>query len=86
MEKISTKTGFSRKKAAETIETALKIMKETLASGEDILARGFGKFSVHNKSERKGRNPATGKEMVMPERKVVTFKSSGKLRGTINKK
>lgn len=35
-------------------------MKETLASGEDIMISGFGKFQVNEKTPRKGRNPATG--------------------------
>ena len=82
--KVSAKTGLSREKANETMETILEIIKEALTSGEDILASGFGKFSVRVKSERKGRNPATGKELLLPARKVVTFKCSQKLRETIN--
>jgi integration host factor subunit alpha len=45
---------------------------------------GFGKFCVNEKKERKGRNPATGEDMMLKERKVVTFKCSGKLRKRIN--
>jgi integration host factor subunit alpha len=46
----------------------------------------FGKFCVKKKSERRGRNPATGEDMMMRPRKVVTFRSSGKLRKKINDK
>jgi integration host factor subunit alpha len=84
IEKISTKTGLSRKIAAETIGTILDIVKDALESGEDVAATGFGKFSVHDKSERKGRNPATGEEILLPARKTVKFKCSEKLRGIIN--
>ena len=45
---------------------------------------GFGKFCVKEKKQRKGRNPATGDEMMLDERRVVTFKCSGKLRDKIN--
>ncbi len=61
-------------------------MKETLASGEDVLISGFGKFCVKEKTERKGRNPATGEDMMLAPRKVVTFKCSGKLRERVNGK
>ena len=45
---------------------------------------GFGKFCVNEKSERRGRNPATGDDMMLAPRKVVTFKCSGKLRERVN--
>jgi len=59
-------------------------MKSTLASGEDVLISGFGKFCVKEKAERKGRNPATGEDMMLAPRRVVAFKCSGKLRDKIN--
>ena len=46
---------------------------------------GFGKFCVKKKRERRGRNPATGEDMMLEARKVVTFKCSGQLRDKINK-
>ncbi len=83
---VTEANGFLRKKASETVETILKIIKNTLASGEDVLISGFGKFCVKEKSERKGRNPATGGDMTLAPRKVVRFKCSGKLREKINGK
>ena len=61
-------------------------MKTTLGNGEDILISGFGKFCVKEKKERKGRNPATGDDMMLASRKVVTFKCSGKLKNKIDAK
>ena len=84
IEEIRTKNGFSRNKSIETVETLLEIMKKTLASGEDVMVSGFGKFRVKEKSERKGRNPATGGDMMLAPRRVVTFRCSGKLRDKIN--
>jgi integration host factor subunit alpha len=81
---ISTGNGFTKNQSTETIETLLEIMKKTLESGEDVLISGFGKFSVREKAERRGRNPATGEDMMLAPRKVVTFKWSGKLRERIN--
>ncbi len=83
---VTEANGFLRKKASETVETILKIIKNTLASGEDVLISGFGKFNVKHKAERRGRNPATGEDLMLAPRKVVTFKCSGKLWERLNKK
>ena len=76
--------GFTKKKSVEIIETLLEIMKGTLEKGDDVLISGFGKFCVKQKKQRRGRNPATGADLMLKERKVVTFKCSGKLRDKIN--
>lgn len=78
------KLGFTKKKSAETIESLLEIIKSTLENGNDVLISGFGKFCVKEKMKRRGRNPATGSDLILKERKVVTFKCSGKLRDKIN--
>jgi integration host factor subunit alpha len=76
--------GFTKKISVETVEALLKIIKDTLETGEDVLISGFGKFCVKGKKQRRGRNPATGDDLLLRERKVVTFKCSGKLRERIN--
>jgi len=81
---IAETNGFPRKKSSETVEALLEIIKSRLASGEDVLISGFGKFCVKQKAERLGRNPATGGDIMLPPRKVVTFKCSGKLRERVN--
>ena len=84
IEEIRIKNGFSRNKSIETVETLLGIINQTLISGEDVMISGFGKFCVKEKSERRGRNPATGGDIMLPPRKVVTFKCSGKLKERVN--
>lgn len=76
--------GFSKKKSVEIIEVLLEIMKNSLANGEDVLISGFGKFCIKDKESRRGRNPATGEDLTLSERRVVTFKCSGKLRDCVN--
>ena len=83
-ESVQNQTGFPKNRSSEIVGTLLEIIKKTLASGEDVLVSGFGKFCVNEKKERKGRNPATGEDMMLASRKVVTFKCSGKLRDRIN--
>lgn len=84
VESIQNQTGFSKNKSLEIVENLLEIIKKTLASGENVLVSGFGKFCVNEKKERKGRNPSTGDAMMLAPRKVVTFKCSGNLRDRIN--
>ena len=84
IEKIAEKNNLKPTEAKDTLETLLEIMKSTLASGEDIMISRFGKFQVNEKAPRKGRNPATGRSMMLDGRRVVTFKISGGLKDRIN--
>ena len=81
---LAKENGFQKNQSIEIVETLLEIIKSKLASGEDVLVSGFGKFCVIEKQERRGRNPATGEDMMLDARRVVTFKCSGKLREKIN--
>jgi integration host factor subunit alpha len=83
---VAEKNGFTRKKSIETVEILLELIKQSLESGDDLLISGFGKFSVKQKAKRKGRNPATGKDIVLAPRKVITFKWSEKLKEKLNTK
>jgi len=76
--------GFSRKECVKLIENLLEIIKVRLENGEDVLISGFGKFCVKNKNSRRGRNPATGEDMVLDKRRVVTFRCSNVLRNKVN--
>lgn len=78
--------GYSRAKSTELVESLLKIIKTTLESGEDVLISGFGKFCVREKKERRGRNPATGRDLLLRKRRVITFKCSSVLRDKMNGK
>jgi integration host factor subunit alpha len=81
---LAMENGFEKKRSLEIVENLLEIIKSRLASGEDVLVSGFGKFCVKEKRERKGRNPATGEDLKIEARRVVTFKCSGKLRDKIS--
>ena len=86
VEQVVDGTGLAKNKSTSVVESLLEIIKTALGQGEDVLVSGFGKFCVKAKNERNGRNPATGEAMRLRERKVVTFKCSGKLREKINGK
>ena len=86
IESIYKNADLMKSEAAQTFESLMKIMKQTLESGEDVLISGFGKFCVKEKNERRGRNPATGNDMTLEARRVVTYKCSGKLKEKLNTK
>lgn len=84
IESVHQQLGFPQNKSSELVEQLIETIKSTLASWEDVLVSGFGKFCVNDKKERRGRNPATGDSMMLRPRRVVTFKCSGKLRSKVN--
>ncbi len=83
---VYNESDFLKLRAAHVVESLLEIIKRTLETSEDLLISGFGKFSVKDKEERKGRNPATGDGMILRARRVVTFKFSDGLRERVDGK
>ena len=86
IEDIHKNCGLTKSKSAELTESILETMKHSLESREDVLISGFGKFYVKEKKERGGRNLATGEDLMLGSRRVVSFKCSGVLRNKINGK
>ena len=84
VDEITNTLDFSRKKGVDVLEALLEIIKSAMENGEDVLISGFGKFCVKEKRARRGRNPATGDDMMLGERKVVVFRCSNILREKIN--
>jgi integration host factor subunit alpha len=84
IEHIRSKNDLTQKQSTVLVETTINIIKNTLASGDNVLISGFGKLCVKEKAERKGRNPVTGDDKIISARRVVTFKCSGKLRARVN--
>ncbi len=84
IDSIQDNDDLPRHKCSQTVESILEIIKERLENGEDILVSGFGKFCVKDKRKRRGRNPATGNDLMLDARRVVVFKCSGVLRDKIN--
>jgi len=83
---IQKNIGLPKKNCSELMENLIETMKKALEGNDPILISGFGKFSVNEKKARRGRNPASGEDMILKKRRVVTFKCSGKLRERINKR
>ena len=75
---------YTVKESSAIFEECLSIVKSTLEAGEDVKITGFGSFVVKQKHERRGRNPQTGASLMLPPRRIVNFKLSGKLNDQIN--
>ena len=56
---------LTKAQATQAVESLLSTMKNCLASGEELLISGFGKFNVKDKNARRGRNPQTGQELIL---------------------
>ena len=86
VEQIQDQLDFPKNKSKATAEFLLELIKANLEVGDDVLVSGFGKFCVKEKKQRRGRNPATGDDLMVKPRRVVTFKCSGQLRDKVNKR
>ena len=75
--------GLNKREAKEFIETFFEVIKLELESGNDVKISGFGNFNLRDKAARPGRNPKTGQDVTISERRVVTFKSGLKLRSKL---
>jgi integration host factor subunit alpha len=83
--KVADDCGFMKGEGQEIVDKLLDVIKSSLISGEDVMISGFGKWSVKSKRARRGRNPQTGKPLVLHERRVVTWKYSPVLKKAVNR-
>ena len=73
-------TGLSKKDVTTVVDTVFDKITEALVNGKKVKIAGFGNFEVRERAARKGRNPQTGEEILIPESKVPTFKPAKSLR------
>ena len=83
--KVAGKVGTTKAQAERCINAMVEAMIEAFEKGERIALPSLGTFNVKKRARRKGINPQTGKEIVIPERKVVVFSMSKNLKKKINK-
>lgn len=86
VEIVQQRVDFSKKDAAEVVESLFEMIRKSLEQGEDIKLPGFGNFLIRDKNQRIGRNPKTGEAIPITARKVVSFKPSVILRERVNGK
>ena len=85
VEMVASKTGLTRSDVAAVVDEFLEAVKKTLENGNNIEIRGFGTFKIKARKARKARNPRTGEEVPVPDRKVTVFKPSNEFKSLIIK-
>lgn len=83
-EAVYRQVGLSRKESAGLVEMVLSEITDKLALGETVKLSSFGSFMVRDKGERVGRNPKTGVEVPIMQRRVLIFKPSNVLKAQMN--
>lgn len=84
-EAVHNEIGLSRYESSKFVEQVLELISSALLQNEQVKISKFGTFSTRNKVARVGRNPKTGIEAEISERRVITFRASNKLKQSINK-
>lgn len=82
---LYSKIGYSRQKSADLVNSMFDIIKEKLCSNYNVQLSGFGNFLLRDKKARIGRDPKTGNEITITERRVLVFYSSPLLKNKVNK-
>jgi len=83
-ERIHQEARISQDEAARVLDWVLALLKATLQQGEPITITNFGMFQVRKKHARRGRNPSTGDAIMIPARRVVTFRASSQFKAEMN--
>ncbi len=76
--------GVTKSAAKKALESFMDSVEKTLKKGGKVSLIGFGTFSVQSRKAREGRNPATGKTIKIPAKKVVKFKAGSGLSDSVN--
>ncbi len=75
--------GLNKREALELVDLFFQELEACLAKAEPIRFSGFGNFDLRDKSQRPGRNPKTGEKVLIPPRRVVTFRPGQKLKDRV---
>lgn len=80
---LMSRTGLARREAVLAVEIFLDCMKRGIRDGQKVSLVGFGTFRLKGKGARNGRNPRTGEQIFIPEKKVVVFKPGKSFRDQV---
>ena len=80
---VAEKIGLTQSEVSEIVEHTLKAITDALATGNRLEIRNFGVFEVKVREARMGRNPRTGQEVPIPEKRVATFKPGKALKAKV---
>ena len=81
---VATKSGATKKQVTDILDVTFDEIMGTLAKGAKVTISGFGTFSVSHRSERRGKNPRTKEEIIIPASKTPHFKAGKSFRESVN--
>ena len=84
IEAVSAKTKMSKKDSQAVLDAICESISEALTKGDKVSLIGFGTFETRARAQRKGRNPQTGAEVIIPAKKAPAFKASKVLKDAVN--
>lgn len=82
--RVANELGITQSDVAKVIETTFQTIAKGLAKGERWELRDFGVFEVKTRASRIGRNPRTGDQVPVPERRVVAFRPGKRMKERIS--
>ena len=77
---------LTHRDAEFAVKALLEAMSESLARGHRIELRGFGSFTISHRPPRMGRNPRSGEQVAIPEKRVPHFKPGKALREVVDQR
>ena len=86
IDKLATKTGFSKKDARKAVDTMISLITDAIAADEEVLLTGFGKFEARTRKESRRINPQTQQRIMVPRKAVPAFKPGKNLKDMIGRK
>jgi integration host factor subunit beta len=75
---------LTHRDAEFAVKALLEAMSDSLARGHRIELRGFGSFTISHRPPRMGRNPRSGEQVAIPEKRVPHFKPGKALREEVD--
>ena len=82
---VAEKSELTKKDAEKAVNSIISVITEALSKGEKVQLVGFGTFEVRDRAERKGRNPQTKEEIIIPASKAPVFKAGKALKDAVQK-
>jgi DNA-binding protein HU-beta len=73
IDKVAKKAGLTKKDVQAVIDLTVESVMDAVKKGDKVTLVGFGTFSQIKRAARKGRNPQTGKEIIIAARKSPKF-------------
>ena len=80
---VAQQTGLTKKDSEAAIDAFVSVVEDTLSKQEKVVLVGFGTFEVKERAARKGRNPQTKEEIMIPASKAPVFKAGKSLKDAV---